>query len=65
MVSVNKRIKQIREKNGLSQYQLADKIPTLSQSQIAKIETGQRRVSVADLISISEALNVPAEKLLE
>lgn len=65
MVSVNKRIKQLREDSGLSQYQLADKIPTLSQSQIAKIETGRRRVSAVDVISISEALNVPAGKLLE
>ena len=55
---VNESIKQIREEKGLSQRQLAEKLKKLNQSQLSKIETGKRKISVPDLIDISDALGV-------
>lgn len=65
MVTINDRVKDARKKLGLSQYDLANKVKFLNQSQISKIETGNRSISARDLIGISEALHIPIEKLLE
>lgn len=60
MESVNNRIKQKRVELGLSQYELAERVKTLNQSQISKIESGSKKtVSVENLIAISKALNTP------
>lgn len=64
MKSVGEKIKHFREKSGLSQCQLADRIPSLNQSQLSKIETSRRGISVTDLILIAKALNTSIEKLL-
>lgn len=58
-------LKQLRENAGLSQYALADKIHYLNQSQIAKIETGKRKMTAVDMITIAQALNVPVETLID
>ncbi len=58
------QIKALRERrSGLSQQQLADKINE-SQSVIARIESGARKVSVADLLKIAWALDVAPGELL-
>lgn len=64
MKTVGERIKHSREKNGLSQRQLADRIPSMNQSKLSKIETSRRGISATDLILIAKALNTSIEKLL-
>ncbi|ELC8330962.1 helix-turn-helix domain-containing protein [Clostridium perfringens] len=63
-MKVGLRIKKIRERNGLSQLNLAKKTGYLNQSQISKIENGQRKVKVDELIILSSALNVSLTELM-
>ncbi|NGT53786.1 helix-turn-helix domain-containing protein [Clostridium perfringens] len=63
-MKVGLRIKKIRERNGLSQLNLAKKTGYLNQSQISKIENGQRKVKVDELIILSSALNVSLKELM-
>lgn len=63
-MEVGLRIKEIREKNGLSQFKLAKKTGSLNQSQISKIENGQRSVKVDELLILSNALNVSLTELM-
>ncbi|MEG0830467.1 MAG: helix-turn-helix transcriptional regulator [Anaerovoracaceae bacterium] len=62
---LNERIKRRREEIGLSQYALANRLKILNQSQISKIESGERGISAKDLILLSKALNVPISELLD
>lgn len=59
-----KKIKEIREKQGISQYDLAKKVGYLNQSQLSKIETGSRKISDVDLINIAKSLNISIEDLI-
>lgn len=52
------RIKQARTKLGLSQRKLAEMISS-DQVTVSHYESGQRKVSVVDLPSIAQALDVP------
>ncbi|AMN31735.1 helix-turn-helix domain-containing protein [Clostridium perfringens] len=63
-MKVGLRIKKIRERNGLSQLNLAKKTGSLNQSQISKIENGQRKIKVDELIILSNALNVSLAELM-
>lgn len=63
-MKVGLRIKTIREKTGLSQLKLAKKTGALNQSQISKIENGQRNVKADELIILSNALNVSLTELM-
>ncbi len=63
-MEVGLRIKAIREKNGLSQFKLAKKTGSLNQSQISKIENGQRSVKADELLILSNALNVSLTELM-
>ena len=63
-MTVSERIRSAREKRGLSQYQLANKLKNLNQSQLSKIETGKRKICAADLIEISDALEIPVGVLI-
>lgn len=63
-MKVGLRIKKIRERNGLSQLNLAKKTGYLNQSQISKIENGQRKVKVDELMILSNALNVSLTELM-
>ncbi|EGT4140219.1 helix-turn-helix transcriptional regulator [Clostridium perfringens] len=63
-MKVGLRIKKIRERSGLSQLNLAKKTGYLNQSQISKIENGQRKVKVDELIILSNALNVSLTELM-
>lgn len=58
------KIKEIRTKKNISQFELAEKVDCLNQSQICKIENGNRHVRVNELKQISEALNVPITQLI-
>lgn len=53
-----------RKAAGLSQADLAKKL-RCHQSMIARIESGQRRIDVVELIVIARALGVRVEKILE
>ena len=57
-------IAQARERAGLSQRVLADKIKR-PHSYIGKIESGERRLDVVEFVELAEALNVdPCELIL-
>lgn len=57
------RIKEIREKKGISQEQLAAK-SKISRGTISKLETNEEpEALVGTLNAIAEALNVPVRKL--
>ena len=57
-------IKELRKRAGLSQLQLAGQVG-LSQSDISRIERGQRSMTVPQLILFAQALGVAPERLLE
>lgn len=63
-MKVGFRIKKVRQINGISQYELAEKIKSLNQSQICKIENGDRTLKVEELKIIADALNVSIVDLL-
>lgn len=63
-MKVGIRIKKVREINGLTQFDLAEKVKLLNQSQICKIENGSRSLKVEELINIADALNVSISDLL-
>lgn len=62
-------IRQLREKAGLSQEELAARLQlaglNLNQKAISRIETGDRVVPDFELIFFSEVLDVPICKLLD
>lgn len=64
-MTINEKIKQKRNEHGLSQYELAEKIKILNQSQISKIEHGNRNVNIEDLICIAKALDVSVNELID
>ncbi|AQR95517.1 helix-turn-helix domain-containing protein [Clostridium saccharoperbutylacetonicum] len=57
------KIKEIRIKKNISQFALARKLKSLNQSQICKIENGNRHVRVNELEQIAYALNVTIAQL--
>lgn len=54
---IGKKIKEMREKEGLSQKDLAEKLGYESSTAISLIESGDRKVSVSDLEKIADILN--------
>ena len=65
-MSVGEKIRQIRIKQKISQYELAYKTKSkLNQSQISKIEKGSRKVTDKDLFIFAKALAVPVEELIK
>lgn len=50
---------------GLTQYALAKKTQSMSQSKIAKIESGKVKISLDDLLCIAKALETSAENLID
>lgn len=55
---IGSKIRNIRQKRGLNQQDLADKL-NLSQSAYAKIENGRTALDVTRLLVLSEYLEVP------
>lgn len=52
-----------RQKSGLTQQELAARLGR-SQSFVAKIELGERRVEVVELVEIARILDVPTADLI-
>lgn len=61
---VGERIKELRRAAGLTQVDLADRAG-LSQSEVCRMEKGQRSITVDRLSSIARALGVSASSLLD
>ena len=60
---IGKVIKEQREKRGLIQQAIADKLK-LSRASICMLEKGKQRVMMHDLPRIAEALGVPVIELI-
>lgn len=63
-MTIYERIKCLRQKQGLSQQDLADKLGYKSRSTINKIELGLRDISQKKVIAFANALNVTPAYLL-
>lgn len=63
-MEVGLRIKTIREAKNITQEKLAKKSKIFNQSQICKIENGQRSLKADELYHIAEILNIPVSQLL-
>lgn len=61
---LGKRIKQYREKVGLTQFQLAEKIG-VSEFYISALETGRRNPGRKTLVKLANEMKVPIEALLD
>lgn len=57
-------LKASRKEAGLSQAELADRLED-TQSFVSKIERGERRLDVVELIEFCEALHVPVDQWLK
>ena len=64
MSFTREKIRARRVALGLSQYALAKKTQYMSQSKIAKIESGKTKISLDDLLCIAGALETSAENLI-
>lgn len=58
----NKNLKYIRQKKGISQQELADKL-NLDRSTISRWENDEMDVTVGNAIAVSNYLNIPIEEL--
>ena len=63
-IQIGLNILRYRKEQGITQEQLAEMIG-YSRQQIQRVETAYAAPSVALLLDISEALNVPIEKFFE
>lgn len=62
LLKIGKRIRELREKNNLTQFNLAYDA-NLSKNQIGRIERGENKISVVAIIKIADALNVNVKEL--
>lgn len=65
MSFTREKIRARRVALGLSQYALAKKTQYMSQSKIAKIESGKTKISLDDLLCIAGALETSVENLID
>lgn len=63
-MQIGENLKRLRKGFGMSQYELAKKLPFLNQSQIAKIENGHRRLLEEEARQIAKVLNIDVKELL-
>lgn len=56
-IAVGKRIKELRNKLGISQEELAD-IAELDRTYITSVECGKRNISIVNVEKLAKALNV-------
>ena len=61
---IGQRIRDARERLGVSQRELAEKIHFESPTAISLIEAGKRAISIVQLEKVADALNVTLEYLL-
>ncbi len=64
LINVGERIRCIRKSSEMTQAELAVALD-MDQSEISRIERGERKLSVHCLMQIAAVLSVPAQKLLE
>ncbi len=64
MINVGERIRCIRKSAEMTQAELAEAL-NMEQSEISRIERGERKLSVHCLMQIASVLTVPVQKLLE
>jgi Zn-dependent peptidase ImmA (M78 family)/DNA-binding XRE family transcriptional regulator len=62
---IGRRIKDARENLGISQEELARQMGYTSPATISHFETGNRKVSIADLQRLSKILGIPLEHFFE
>lgn len=63
-IKLGQRIKELRQRLGISQQKLAQLLG-VSRPTISQIENGERKVSADELIKLSEIFNLPVEGLLD
>lgn len=63
-VAVGKRVKELRNKIGISQEELAD-IAHLDRTYITSVEGGKRNISIVNIEKISKALNIPLKEFFD
>lgn len=63
-ITLGKHIRNIRQTQKVSQSELAARLEYLNQSQISKIEKGDRKATAEDLIQIAKALGVTLEDIV-
>ncbi|MCG7500602.1 helix-turn-helix transcriptional regulator [Tenacibaculum sp. Mcav3-52] len=63
LVSIGKKIREVREERGLTQFNLAYDAD-LSKNQIGRVERGENKLSIIAIIKIAKALNVHISELL-
>ena len=63
-IAVGKKIKECREKIGISQQELADRC-NFEKSNVSRIEAGRTNLTLKSLLLISKALNIPLKKFFE
>jgi transcriptional regulator with XRE-family HTH domain len=64
-ITLGKQIKNTRQSRDISQSRLAEQLKYLNQSQISKIEKGNRKATAQDLIEISKVLGVTVDELVK
>lgn len=63
LVKFGQRVRQEREKQGLSQEELANKA-RVHRTYIGMIERAEKNITLANIEKIANALNIPINKLL-
>lgn len=61
---IGNSIKEKRKEKGLTQQQLADRVPKLDRSKVSDMENGKEDFMLSTLLKICEALEVEIEILL-
>jgi len=64
MYEMNRRIKELRERSGMSQQKLAELLD-VSRPTISQIEGGQRKVSADEMRKLADAFHISADRLLD
>jgi addiction module HigA family antidote len=64
MISIGKRIKDLREGLGMSQQKLAEMLD-VSRPTISQIESGDRKICADEILKLSQVFNISADMLLD
>ena len=63
-IDVGKKIKEFRERIGISQQELADRC-NFEKSNVSRIEAGRTNLTLKSLFLISRALDIPLKNFFE
>jgi len=61
---LNERIRELRSSRGMKQSELA-KLVGMNQTQISKVERGERKLKADEVAKFAKALHVPIAELYE